>query len=151
MIWTLTMFPCRPYAHPLSLAKHLQLRTYQVWALEVRAYPQSTMLRWQHLLRENPLLRIARLGQFASLRQKFCSLSSNSFNNRRPRGTDCIACLRPTDHRYSTCSVLDPTPASCCHLTDRITRPTCKARSEPRPNLPAEHEANPDLTLLGTE
>jgi len=40
----LTVFACRAHTHPLSLAKHLQLRTCQVWelevrALEVRAYP----------------------------------------------------------------------------------------------------------------
>ena len=48
---------------------------------------------------------------------------------------------------------------------DRLTRPACKAQSEPRPDLPVEHEVNPDLaylqaaghganldlTLLGTE
>ncbi len=29
----------------------------------------------------------------------------------------------------------DPTPASLCHPTERLTRPTCKARSEPRPKM----------------
>jgi len=40
--------------------------------------------------------------------------------------------LRPTDYR-------DPT---------RLTRPTCKGRREPRPDLLTEHKANPDLACL---
>ena len=52
------MFAYRAYTHPLSLFRHLQPATYQIGALKDRAYPQSTMLRWQHL-RGKPLSRLA--------------------------------------------------------------------------------------------
>jgi len=45
--------------------------------------------------------------------------------------------VRPTDHSCSTCSKID-----------RLTGPACKVRSEPRPDLPAERGASPDLTCL---
>jgi hypothetical protein len=48
----------RVYVHPLSLFKPLQPATCQIRVLKDQAYPQSTMLRWQHL-RGKPLSRLA--------------------------------------------------------------------------------------------
>ena len=95
-----------------------------------------------------------------------------SSKNLRCPATDNVIRLWPADHRYSTCSEPDPTTTSYSHptdrptdhrcstcsepdddgiifppdrQTDRLTRPTCKARREPRPDLPAKHEVNPDM------
>ena len=39
-------------------------------------------------------------------------------------------------------------PYACDQPTDRLTRPTRKARSEPRPDLHAVHEANMDCEYI---
>jgi hypothetical protein len=115
-----------PNSHHLSLSKHLQPAAYRVQVLKFRAYPQSTMLRWQHP-RENPQSRIAHLRQFVKPRQTFRSLSSRPLSNRRPRGICSIplsrwpkytAGLRPTEQTSLAFRQVQSTnPASPVYLS----------------------------------
>ena len=62
-----------------------------------------------------------------------------SSKNLRCPATDSVIRLRPTDHRYSTCSEPDPKTASYSHPTDRPTDSL---------DLPARHGENLDLICL---